>query len=106
LHDETFILMKTSNEDDKISPIMDGFLSAGFLPKNVCYANDIESLLLMVSANMGVAILPEYNLHALNGLKSLQTIPLINDDEILEISMAWNINNPNTAVERFIKFMA
>lgn len=103
LQNETFILMKTSNEDDKFSPIMDGFLSAGFLPKNVCYANDIESLLLMVSANMGVAILPEYNLHALNGLKALQTIPLINDDEILEISMAWNINNPNTAVERFVQ---
>lgn len=101
LHDETFILMKTSDQDDKFSPIMDGFLATGFLPKNVCYANDIESLLLMVSANMGVAILPEYNIHALNGIESLRAIPLKNNEELLEIAMAWNTTNPNTVVKQF-----
>ena len=102
LRNETFILMKTSDEDDKYSPIMDGFLASGFLPKNVCYAKDLESLLLMVSANMGVAILPEYNIQALNGFNTLRTIPLINDGELLEISVAWNTNNPNTAITQFI----
>jgi len=103
LSNESFILMKTSNEDDTVSPTMDSFLAAGFLPQNVCYAKDIESLLLMVSANMGVAILPEYNIPALNGFTVLRTIPLIGDYETLEIAIAWNKNNPNRVVEQFIQ---
>jgi len=103
LQNETFILMKTSDEDEKLSPILNGFMEAGFLPKNVKYARDIESLVLMVSINMGVAILPEYHIQALNGLKSVRAIPLINDGEIFEIAMAWNTKNPNTAIERFIE---
>lgn len=97
LQDETFIIIKTAKTE-----IINGFLSAGFVPKNIRYAEDIESLLLMVSANLGVAILPEYSIHSLNGLNSIRTIPLVNDMEIFEIAMAYNSNNYNPAIERFV----
>ena len=97
LHDETFIIIKTAKTE-----IINGFLPAGFLPKNINYAEDIEYLLLMVSANMGVAILPEYSMHYLNGLNSIRAIPLVNDMEVVEIALAYNSKNYNPAIERFV----
>ena len=97
LQDETFIIIKTAKTE-----IINGFLSAGFLPKTIHYAEDIESLLLMVSANMGIAILPEYSMHYLNGLNSIRSISLVNDMEIVEIALAYNSKNYNPAIERFV----
>jgi len=56
----------------------------------------------MVSANMGVAILPEYSMHYLNGLNSIRAIPLTNDMEVVEIAVAYNSKNYNPAIERFV----
>ena len=97
LQDETFIIIKTAKTE-----IINGFLSSGFVPKNIHYAEDIESLLLMVSANMGIAILPEYSMHSLSGLSSVRSIPLVNDLEVFEIALAYNSKNDNPAIERFM----
>ncbi|OOM14324.1 LysR family transcriptional regulator [Clostridium saccharobutylicum] len=66
---------------------------------------DIDSILLMVSANMGVAILPSYCVRYLNQSQHLMIISLDNKDEYVDIAAIWNKENPNPALPRLTELI-
>ncbi|MBV7275396.1 LysR family transcriptional regulator [Clostridiaceae bacterium UIB06] len=62
--------------------------------------DDVESVLLMVSANMGIAILPFYCVRYLNQSQNLMIIPLKDKDKYVTIAAIWNKENNNSALPR------
>lgn len=61
---------------------------------------DIESILLMVSANMGIAILPSYCVRYLNQSQHLMIISLEDMSEYVNIAAIWSKENLNPALPR------
>lgn len=97
LKSETFLVIEAAKEE-----ILFGFHISGFEPQNIIYVDSINSLLLMVTSNIGIAILPEYNVMSLQNLDYIQKIPLVNDKESFQIALAHNSQNDNKCVDEFI----
>lgn len=95
---ETLLVLSSAMEN-----ILYGYGLSGFNPEKIMYADDINSLLMMVGANMGVAILPVYNTYSLYNTDRIQRIPLINDQEIFRISLIHHKDSTNPCIDAFIK---
>lgn len=67
--------------------------------------DDIESILLMVSANMGIAILPSYCFRYLNHSQHLMMLSLEDTNEYVDIAAIWSKENSNTALPRIIQII-
>lgn len=68
-------------------------------------SHDIESILLMVSANMGIAILPFYCARYLNHSQHLMIIPLEDKSKHVSIAAIWNRENTNPALPRLTQII-
>lgn len=101
LKEQTFIFPNTSKA--AISQIHEGFAKWGFFPHYI-YAQDMESVLLMISIRQGIGIFPEYDLHLLSGFPTLIAVPLENDT--LDTAIFWNRRNNNIAAEQFRAFLS
>ncbi|WP_123053905.1 LysR family transcriptional regulator [Clostridium sp. JN-1] len=66
---------------------------------------DIESILLMVSANMGIAILPSYCVRYLNQSQHLMIISLEDGNEYVNIMAIWNRENYNPALPKLTQII-
>ena len=95
---ETLLVLSSAMEN-----ILYGYVLSGFNPEKIIYADDINSLLMMIGANMGIAILPAYNTYSLYNADRIQRIPLINDQEIFRISMIHHKDTANACVDAFVK---
>ena len=91
---------RESGENEKI---MGDYLASKFMPQITQQSRDFESILLMVSANMGIAILPSYVVRYLNHSRHLIMIPFEDENEAVEIIAAWNKENTNPTLSMFIK---
>lgn len=103
LKDDSFVLLNTS--DSVLNFIREGFLASGFLPNDPFYVRDMESILLMVSANMGIGIIPGFDLHLLSGFPTLRAIPLEGEAELLNVAIFWNPDNQNIAAGHLANFI-
>ncbi|MDP4144985.1 MAG: LysR family transcriptional regulator [Bacillota bacterium] len=65
----------------------------------------IESILLMVSANMGIAILPSFCVRYFNQSQHLMILSLEDKSEYVDIAAIWNNENPNSALPRLINII-
>ncbi|MCR3761561.1 LysR family transcriptional regulator [Clostridium felsineum] len=66
---------------------------------------DMEVILLMVSANMGVAIMPSYCVRYLNQSQHIMIIELKDSDAYVNIGAIWNKKNNNPALLRMLKII-
>lgn len=71
---------------------------SGFTPNIVFRSNDIESCLMMVAAEEGIAIVPSYILKKLENAENLTFIPLTGEEEYEAISCIWRAHDENPAV--------
>lgn len=67
----------------------------------VAKSPDIESVLLMVSAEMGIAILPEYAITGAQNSSELVFVPLTDQPDSVEVAAIWQKENRNPALENF-----
>lgn len=67
--------------------------------------DDIESILLMVSANMGIAILPSYCVRYLNQSQHLMILSLEDKNEYVNIAAIWSKKNSNAALPRITQII-
>lgn len=81
---------------------MDRYIELGFIPNIVYESSDIETMLIMISVGMGISILPEYTTSILKNNLNLVYIPLIDENEYIEIYAFWKKNNSNPALEKFL----
>lgn len=104
LRNEAIIYMSPSRDGQSYGDrrYYDQYENAGYMPNIVQISNDVESVLMMVAAGEGISILPDYAVRKLGDAENLIFLPLIGDDEQVEIITAHNADNTNPALEKFL----
>ncbi|MDF2921601.1 MAG: alsR [Paenibacillaceae bacterium] len=104
LKNEELLLMDASfRESNSRGIVIKDYLASQSMPLITQQSRDPESILLMVSANMGVAVLPSYVLKYFNHSRDLIIIPLEDEVEMVEIAALWNRSNNNPALGMFLR---
>lgn len=79
------------------------YQQAGYQPNILMRSSDMESILMMVAAEEGISIVPEYT-HSWNiGTENVVFIPLSGKDETEEILIAWRKHDDNPALQHFLE---
>lgn len=107
LKDERIIYMSPSDAQDSFGDafFMNLYQLAEFKPNIVFRSSDTESILIMVAAEEGVSILPDYCTKKLTNADNLVFIPLEGEREIEEITVLWSKNNSNPALPQLIQHL-
>lgn len=105
LKKETLLFMSPSGADDSFGDAyyMSLYQKAGYQPNILMRSSDIESVLMMVSAEVAITILPAYCKHMLPVLDNVVFIPLEGEGEYLEILTAWRRDDDNPALRHIIE---
>ncbi|MDF2938554.1 MAG: alsR [Paenibacillaceae bacterium] len=104
LKNEELLLMDASfRETNSTGVRIKDLLANQSMPRIIQQSRDAESILLMVSANMGVALLPTYAVKYLNHSRHLKIIPLEDEGERVEIAAFWSKNNHNPVLGMFLR---
>ena len=104
LHGERLLFMTPSSTGDSVSDLRfyEMYERAGYHPDIFFRSNDVESILMMVSAEEGISIIPSYVTQKLTNADNLVFIPLIGDEEVVEIIAAWKKSSGNLALQQFL----
>jgi len=79
------------------------YQQAGYQPNIILRSNDIESILMMVAAEEGISIVPEYSHPWDIGTENVVFVPLAGEGETEEILIAWRKNDDHPALRHFIQ---
>lgn len=77
-------------------------VEAGYKPNILFRSADTESILMMVSAEEGVSLLPDYCTNRFYNADNIVFVPLVGEGEEEEIIAAWQSGNKNPALGRFL----
>ena len=104
LHGERLLFMTPSSTGDSVSDLRfyEMYERAGYHPDIFFRSNDVESILMMVSAEEGISIIPAYVTQKLTNADNLVFIPLIGEEEVVEIIAAWKKASGNLALQQFL----
>ena len=106
LEDECFIMMDPANQPKaQMQEALLIYKRAGFVPNIVAADCEDETVMLMVAANLGIAIIPEYITKHYANDETLAILPLLKQDgtqETLDFEAVWNNSNKNPALEHFL----
>ena len=110
---EAFIVMQPKGRpNDETEEVILCYERGGFVPNIISREKEVQTLLLMVSASLGVAVLPEYAVRYYRNTKNLIVIPLVKDkkespliEEKLDFEVSWRKENPNPAIEKLLKWI-
>ena len=104
LHGERLLFMTPSSTGDSVSDLRfyEMYEQAGYHPDIFFRSNDVESILMMVSAEEGISIIPAYVTQKLTNADNLVFIPLIGEEEVVEIIAAWKKASGNLALQQFL----
>ena len=105
LRGEHILYMSPDAGDDSYGDafFMQQYSRAGFKPNILFRSADTESVLMMVSAEEGISILPDYCTEKLYHADNLVFVPLSGEGEEEEIIAAYRADNPNPALRRFLE---
>lgn len=106
LKGEDFIIMQPEGRaDEEAEEVVICFNRGGFVPRIVHREREVQTLLLMVSAALGITILPEYAVPRFGISASLAPVPLVREDgsaETLNFEVSWKRENTNPALEKLL----
>ncbi|MCQ2515782.1 MAG: LysR family transcriptional regulator [Saccharofermentans sp.] len=109
LINEKFILMQPSaRAKDEMEESILLYERGGFVPDVVAFEREPETILLMISLGMGIALMPEYIVRHHHKNPDLKILPIEKDDgtaETLSFEIAWSKNNSNPAVDRLLAWL-
>ena len=105
LRNETILFMTPSSTGESYGDayFMQLYQKAGYQPNILLRSNDVESLLMMVAAEEGISILPDYCTAKLNDAENLVFIPLIGDEEVEDILAVWHRDDPSLPLQHFVQ---
>ena len=78
------------------------YRNAGYEPNIILRSTDVESILILVAAEEGVSILPDYCVRKITNADGIVFLPMQGAEEVEEIHMLWKKNNPNPALARYL----
>lgn len=104
LRQENILFMSPSGTGDSFGDAVyiRLYQQAGYQPNILLRSNDMESILMMVAAEEGISIVPEY-VHPWDiGTENVVFIPLAGEGETEEILIAWRKHDDHPALRHFI----
>lgn len=105
LKQENILFMSPSGTGDSFGDAyyISLYQQAGYQPKILLRSSDMESILMMVAAEEGISIVPEYSHPWDIGTDNVVFVPLKGEGETEEILVAWRKNDGNPALHHFIE---
>ena len=105
LKDEVNLFMTPSSTGDSLADeyFIRLYERAGYHPNILLRSNDVESILMMVSAEEGVSILPVSCIRRLSDTDNLVFAPLVGENETEEILAIWRKDNDSPLLEHFLQ---
>ena len=108
LRSEPFLLTKFYDDPAAKkygSIIPDKFGESGFIPKVDSRSSDAETLMILVSAGIGITILPESIVRTLGPSTDLSVIPLEGEHEHVDVLAIWKSDSANPVTQVFCDFL-
>ena len=108
LRSEPFLLTKFYDDPAAKkygSIIPDKFGESGFIPKVDSRSSDAETLMILVSAGIGITILPESIVRTLGPSTDLSIIPLEGEHEHVDVLAIWKSDSANPVTQVFCDFL-
>ena len=104
LRQENILFMSPSGSGDSFGDAyyIKLYQQAGYQPNIILRSNDMESILMMVAAEEGISIVPEYSHPWDVGTENVVFVPLVGEGETEEILIAWRKNDDDPALEHFV----
>ena len=104
LRQENILFMSPSGSGDSFGDAyyIKLYQQAGYQPNIILRSNDMESILMMVAAEEGISIVPEYSHPWDVGTENVVFVPLVGEGETEEILIAWRKSDDDPALEHFI----
>lgn len=105
LKQENILFMSPSGTGDSFGDAyyIKLYQQAGYQPNIILRSNDMESILMMVAAEEGISIVPEYSHPWDVGTENVVFVPLAGEGETEEILIAWRKNDDHPALKHFIR---
>lgn len=105
LKQESILFMSPSGTGDSFGDAfyIKLYQQAGYQPNILLRSNDMESILMMVAAEEGVSIVPEYSHSWDVGTENVVFVPLAGEGETEEIQIVWRKNDNHPALMHFIE---
>ncbi|MEE1085563.1 MAG: LysR family transcriptional regulator [Schaedlerella sp.] len=105
LKNESIIYMTPSSTGESYGDdhFMELYKQAGYLPQILLRSSDAESVLMMVAAEEGISILPDYVTKKLIRADNLEFVPLKGKDEFAKILRVWRKHDSNIALQHFLE---
>ena len=108
LRSEPFLLTKFYDDPAAKkygSIIPEKFGESGFIPKVDSRSSDAETLMILVSAGIGITILPESIVRTLGPSTDLSIIPLEGEHEHVDVLAIWKSDSANPVTQVFCDFL-
>lgn len=104
LKQENILFMSPSGTGDSFGDAfyIKLYQQAGYQPNILLRSNDMESILMMVAAEEGVSIVPEYSHPWDVGTENVVFVPLCGEGEMEEILIVWRKNDDHPALKHFV----
>ena len=109
---EEFIIMQPKGRpNDEAEEVILCYNRGGYAPNIVSREKEVQTLLLMVSAGLGIAILPEYAVRYYRNTRNLVVIPMRKEgegqeEETLDFEVSWLTENHNPAIEKLLQWVS
>ena len=94
-----------SNDSYGDAFFMQLYKQAGYKPNILFRSCDAECILMMVAAEEGISILPDYFTDKLYDADNLVFVPLVGDDEQEDMIAVWQTSNTNPVLAQFISVL-
>ena len=107
LKDEVMLFMSPSGSGDSFGDehFIRLYQKAGYSPNILLRSSDVESILMMVAAEVGISVLPGSCLRHLSDADNLVFVPMEGEDEVEEILAVWRRDNQSPSLHRFLSLM-
>lgn len=104
LKDESILFMSPSGDGDSFGDAyyVRLYQKAGYQPNILLRTSDYESILMMISAEQSICIVPEYCIGKLRSVDNVVFMPLSGENETEEILAVWHKSNLTPALQHFI----
>lgn len=107
LKGERLLFMSPSNDGYSMgdSYYVQLYRYAGYDPDIILRTSDMESVIMMIEAQVGISILPEYCTNKRIGSEDIIYIPLEGESEIEEIIAVWKKDNTSPVFSTFTQYV-
>lgn len=107
LRGENILYMSPDASNDSYGDafFMQLYKDAGYKPNILFRSCDAECILMMVAAEEGISILPDYFTDKLYDADNLVFVPLVGECEKEDIIAAWQSSNSNPVLKQFLSVL-